>query len=182
MRACPSPAPGLLVALSFAGCSEDPDFLDPDVVHDLARASGTAEGFDLSGQYITMADPLDCGCQGMLGPGLSLCSTIPPGQTTPVTVIQSDGFIVFRVATDTFTGPVEDDGTFSVGAIVDVTSGTMGLELVARMDGAFGSPDVVPVELEGELWWRAKGESIDATGEPTRVDCTEHLEVTGLRY
>ncbi len=170
-----------IAGMVLVGCSEGPGFLDPDVVHDLARAYGTAEGFALSGQYLARADPVDCGCEGMLGSGLSVCGTLPAGASVPLTVVQSDGAILLRVATDAFTGPVDDDGTFAAGALVNIESGGLGLRLVARMDGTFGDPDRVPVALEGELWWRVEGEMLDADGEPARVDCTEHLQVTALR-
>ena len=172
-----------------SGCQETPGELDPEVVHDLSRRPGDAEGLDLTGAYAGQITLLECGCPELDGlEGLSICHGM--GGLKPEAgdsgflmfeVVQTDGILMMRVEDLSLTGPVDDDGAFAVGGVFDMTTIATTGKIVTRVDGNF-DPDSNRNRLEADAAVRITGEAAVAHGaldDRTSIDCVERYEIEG---
>lgn len=191
----------LAVATGPVGCYEGFDPMDPQVLAEVARSRGDAEGIALSGVYAGNAETLECGCEQLESTGvLSLCMLVAqlPGETAPpLTVVQADGTvqILLRPAVldddddddvfiPTLYGPLDTDGRLSAAGTIQADGLVAQGQVLARLDGTL-APDDTVTALEVEYQQRtlvqvfetADGLKVIGTGdlEVQDIDCRERI-------
>lgn len=182
----------MVVATAASACAEPAGALDPDVVHDLSRTPGDAAGSDHSGVYEGQLIIESCGCPnlGTLD-GFSVCRGVAPFATmegdrvfAAVYVVHTDGILLVEVDGIALTGGIDGDGTFSVGALFDMTTLVTSGDIVTRLDGDFDPADNFRA-FEGRLQTRLHGDAaapgLDELGQRTRFDCVETLMLEARR-
>lgn len=163
-----------LALLVLGACPEDqpPDDLDPEVVADVARAGGDAEGDAWSGEYDLQSEPGACDCPTRMG--FDLCALFDVfGATGRVT--HAEGYLTLvslSSASFGLSGAVDRDGSFELAAIYGLDSLLSSGSVYARMPGAFADER----SFTGELRYRLLGE---LPGGP--VDCRAAFSVAGQR-
>jgi hypothetical protein len=166
-----------------AACQGEPGELDRDVVHDLSRTRGEARGTERTGRYFVRILHDSCPCSDLDAAPIMVPSICAPhlasGQGSDVDVVESDGFLLVRVpGIGALTGPIEPDGGFSVGAVVDLRSPVSNGAAVLRGDGTFHDAGFAP----GELYttWRLTGilrRRVVAEYDDETTDCTEQVSI-----
>jgi hypothetical protein len=164
---------GLALALLVAsGCAEDDGPLARDTVASLARTPGDAIGYGRTGIYDATLSDAECDCPVVtldLVGSASLCTLdIQMQMSRSLGIAQNDGIMVLRVDPVELSGPLDQDGTFAIGAVDSLTLlGGSGVR-VSRIDGEFDDAGV----LLGEYRRRIDGDFAEAT-----VDCEESFSV-----
>lgn len=180
-----------VLALALTSCQETPGELDPQVVHDLSRQPGDGLDLDLTGTYSGQITIVECGCPELDAlTDRTLCNGIggivpEVGQTGFVSfeVVQTDGILMLRLETLSLTGPIYEDGEFSVGGLFDMTTAVSTGNIVSRIDGTF-DVDSNRNDLEALAQVRLKGDAafdIDSMDDRTSLDCVERYEIVGSR-
>ena len=178
-------------ALACKGDGFDP--LDPDLIGDLGNDQGDAEGDDYTGLFATTLSPLDCDCPKLypddfpdLGAGLGLdpddvidpCAQLAIfyGVDTPaggqVEIVQADGLLIWESWLPPLSGPVDADGSFSVGGSEDFSESFVEARLVSRVDAQYSSPDA----FLGVMQQRIIAKLLDRS-----VDCRSTHQIDGSR-
>ena len=179
------------VAALTVGCQETPGELDPEVVHDLARQPGDGLDLDLTGTYSGQITIAECGCPEIDAlKERSLCNGIDGvnpevGSSGFVAfeVVQTDGILMLRLDPLSLTGPIFEDGEFSVGGLFDMTTAFSTGSIVSRMDGTFDI-DSNRNDLEALAQVRFSGDAafdIESMDDRTSLDCVERYEIVGSR-
>ena len=180
-----------LASTISTGCRETPGELDPQVVHDLSRQPGDSEDLDLTGTYSGQITIAECGCPEIEAlKERSLCNGIDGvnpevGQSGFVSfeVVQTDGILMLRLDPLSLTGPIYEDGNFSVGGLFDMTTALSTGNIVSRMDGTFDL-DSNRRDIEALAQVRFNGDAafdIESTDDRTSLDCVERYEIVGSR-
>jgi hypothetical protein len=185
---------GIALAFGLVACQGDGfDPLDPDHIGDLGNDQGDAQGDAFSGRFAIALSPLDCDCPKLypedfpdLGAGLGIDpdDVIDPcgqlaifyGADTPagsqVDVVQVDGLLVWESWLPPLSGPVDSDGTFSVGGSEDFSETFVEARLVSRVDAEYSNPDA----FLGVMQQRIIAKLLDRS-----VDCRSTHQVEGTR-
>jgi hypothetical protein len=164
-----------LAVLVASGCSEDDGPLARDTVASLARTPGDAIGYGRTGIYDARLSDAECDCPvvtlDLIG-SASLCTLdIAMQMNRSIGIAQNDGVMVLRVDPVELSGPLDQDGTFSIGAVDSLTLlGGSGVR-VSRIDGEFDENGI----LLGEYRQRIDGDFAEAT-----VDCEESFSVEAV--
>jgi hypothetical protein len=180
--------------LAAGACKNDPfDPLDPDNIGDLGNDMGDAKGEGYSGKFALELTPLDCDCPPLfpedfenLGAGLGLepgdtidpCSQIAifygsdAEAVTQAELVQADGLLAFTDWLPPLSGPVDADGSFSVGGYEDFSETFVDAAMVVRIDGEFGNID----GFFGVLQQRVIANLLDRS-----VDCRSTHQIDGVR-
>lgn len=163
------------------GCEDDPGDLDRDVVSDLSRDHGDALGTSRSGTYDVIIRSEMCTCPDFQTGDLEGSSPCALLELTGgavgglVDVVETDGLLLMRVQGFSLTGPIDDDGGFVAGAVLDLTSPLgEGAEIV-RADGNF-EPRQATWAFAATLRRRLVGNLLEDS-----VDCTERFTLEGSR-
>jgi hypothetical protein len=171
------PALALLVVLAgelaCAGESEvDP--LDPELIHELSLARGSAVGMAHSGLWAFEFEAETCDCPSVEvgGQTQDLCE-LAPFVPDELQIIHTDGILAMAIDPITLTGAVESDGTFVVASRYDASTLLGPLESLARIDGQF---DASSTHADGTVAQRLLGE---LAGEP--LDCRQTGSFTATR-
>lgn len=163
-----------------AGCAEADDDLDSDVVNALAVTEGNALGFDRTGDYTASLTELECsGCVGLLELApYSACALTAAGSipaTIAISALQTDGVLLLGYDGTATTGPLDADGAFAVGAVVDLSTPVSDGHAVMRIDGEF-LPDAEPDRFDAEIRRRITGRA-----ESNRIDCFERFALEAYK-
>lgn len=131
----------LTVSAACGSGSESIDPLDPELVHELTRAQGTASGDARSGIFELQfsIDTCDCPILEVERQTIDLC-TISSGTFTSE-LNEGSGALAISTQAGLFTGAIELDDSFVVAGITDLTTLAGPLESLRRMDGQFSSDD-----------------------------------------
>ena len=126
-----------------AGCgdgSEPIDPLDPELIHELAVAQGSASGDAHTGSYelALMLDSCDCPSVEYQGQSIDLCM-ISGLETIAAELGEGSGALAISTEFGLFTGAIEANGSFVVAGINDLSTLVGPLESVHRMDGKFST-------------------------------------------
>jgi len=145
------------------GCHEELDPLDPEVLAEVARTRGDAQGIERSGIYVGMFETLECGCSGVdAAYDLSLCTAVerledlglPPW--LQLELVQADGSVRIQALgladffeaeaslLPSFYGPLHSDGRLSVAGVLQIDALVASGSVLGRIDGTS--------ELEPEGW------------------------------
>ena len=158
--------------LALAACEGDPDPLDVDVLQQLARTQGDAEGDAFAGLYF-MVGERESGCDCPEVQGFDLCVVLSLGAgVVPAQAAQYDGLLVLDLAqTVAYIGGVDRGGDFAVAAILDASLVAATGDLHSRIDGAFTDQG-----FTGALQNRLVGTYL---GDP--IDCRARVALTATR-
>ena len=161
--------------------------MDPEVVAELARTPGDAEGYGYTGTIDGVLEEVDCPCLSDAAiEALSLCTVT--GLTTSgrisgqIDAVQTDGYIVVGLDRFVITGGLWDNGTISAGSVSNLTSVVSKGYVITRADGELVENADGRPELELDIQHRITGElflSLDPD-VPESIDCTERLHATGV--
>lgn len=176
--------------LLVSACQDAPGELDRDVVNDLSRTRGDAAGTARTGRYLVRVRAESCECPIYEATPLAWASACAPllalgGEIVEdAEIVESDGFLLVRLPTiGVLTGPIEQDGEFSVGGVIDLSSPVSRGAIIVRGDGSFLDTHVPPPDepytrwaMEGLLQRRLVGELLEET-----TDCTEQLFIEDAR-
>lgn len=183
------------LALScWLGCSAQPEPgpLDAGVVSAMSLEQGDAEGLTLSGTYVVTFEEIDCGCDQDDLVGFSTCvalgvSTLFPQGAGLLRFVQGDGRLsVLSEAANVgpLIGPLDQDGTFSGGIVLDVVSVIRG-ELVTRIDGEFDELASEEPTVSGTIRYRADAvvtqQNLAGEFNETRLNCIDEVSFEGIR-
>lgn len=198
-------AAALAAIVGVGGCYDGVDPLDPEVLAEVARSRGDAQGFERSGIYAGTVEVLECSCDSTLmdaGLDVSLCLSfdqlemagLPP--TLDLEIVQADGTVRVRplafatvITADSqllpvFYGPLHADGRLSA-------AGVLQSDVVAAQGQVLGRVDGTLERVDGQ--WGLVAEyrqryavdfitqpdvldvAIDDEGTRTSVDCRERL-------
>ena len=168
-------AAGLIALALASGCADEHGPLHPDTVLELARTKGDARGYAKTATYDAMLTPGSCDCPAVMF-GLdafgSLCTLqLVPEAFVTLEVVQNDGTLLVQFEPFELVGPLDDDGTFSLGALDRLQAFETGYR-AARIDGAFEDTDL----FVGEF-----AQHYDAKALEQSVDCTERFGVEAIR-
>jgi len=166
----------LLLAAPSIACASDGGPLDADTVAALVRTPGSAEGYARSGLYDATLVPESCDCPAVTGMALCLLAAVPEAFAS-LEIVQSDGHLLVPVELTELVGPLDDDGTFSVGAVDDLTNALVDGHHVARLDGEFDEDG----DFTGDFGHRYQATFVGPMAEEQEVDCTERFTVEALR-
>jgi len=184
-----------LVLAFFPACAEDLAPLDPEVLAEITRTRGDAEGIELSGLYTGVFEPLECGCEDTELPvAFTLCETIDiapisTGSMLNVEVIQADGSV--RITTfpglnndslglprvPTLYGPLMADGRVSAAGVVQADAVLLTGQFLSRVDGTL---DEEGLELELQQRLAVSGNLtpiLDGPRATQSVDCSERISM-----
>lgn len=125
----------LALFITLSACAGEPDPLDEGELQRLARAQGDARGDGFAGLYLLSSDPGDCDCPEI--DGVDLCRTLSLGEgVIPVALSQHDGLLVIDLGSIVaYIGGVDQDGAFTVAAILNAGLVAATGELLSRIDG-----------------------------------------------
>jgi hypothetical protein len=166
----------LVGALALAiGCADDPGPLDPATIAELARTKGDAHGYGRTATYDAMLTPDSCDCPAIDFPiemvgSLCVLQLVPEAFVT-IQIVQNDGTLLLEFEPFELVGPIDQDGTFSLGAIDEISVFESGRR-TARLDGSFEDIDL----LVGEFAQHYDAKTLDQT-----FDCTERFSVEAIR-
>lgn len=144
-----------------AGSEDDP--LDVERVRELARDQGSANTDAHTGYHTLLLSMASCDCPRIeyQGQTLDLCTIQTIGAVT-AELGEADGMLAMSTPLGLFTGAIEQDGSFVVAGITDLSTLAGPLEWVRRFDGEFASDG----SAEGWAGQRLIGELPDR-----RIDC-----------
>ncbi len=182
-----------LICMATPGCYDGFDPLDPEVLAEIARERGDADGIGKTGVYRGTFDPIDCGCtQLVIGFDVSLCALISTAtgftDNLDVEVIQADGTV--RITTlplsfngntaeplllPTLYGPLDSDGTIAAGGVVQADSIVVGGQVYGRMDGT-----LVGETLEVDYRQRVVVDVLGGADERAPIDSIDCRERIGM--
>jgi hypothetical protein len=153
----------LTAAIVAPGCRDEVDPLDPEVLAELARSRGDAQGIDRSGIYVGTFEVLHCGCGEIDTPyDVSLCTAaenLPFGAPPllQLELVQADGSVRIQalalgdffeseaVLLPVFYGPLQADGRLSAGGVLQADALLVQGQVLGRIDGIS--------EFDDELGW-----------------------------
>ncbi len=190
----------LLVLLT--GCYDGYDPLDPDLLAQIARSRGDAEGFERSGYYSGTYETIECGCEEYTSArALSLCFQVEQADqfglqsAFPIQIVQADGTVRLLPAVEgdgfsngpllpTFYGPLSADGTLQAAGILEADELVFVGRVLARIDGTFegsGTEGTLRGEYQQRYILDFIGLDVDLidVGQPATpdsVDCREVIE------
>jgi hypothetical protein len=151
----------LPVALAGAatGCYQGFDPLDPEVLAEVARARGDAQGFEHSGIYVGNFEALECGCAELEARvNVSLCTLIESanmiglGMGLDVELVQADGSVRIEALSlagffeeqapllPLLYGPLHADGRIAVAGVLQADALVVKGQVLARIDGTLDGP------------------------------------------
>ena len=190
-----------MAALVLLGCHEDLDPLDPEVLAEVARSRGDAQGFARSGVYVGTFELHECGCGNVDSRfDVSLCTTIerieelglPP--VLELELVQADGTVriealglgnFFEEQTPllpAFYGPLHADGRLAAAGVLQADALAVEGQVLGRIDG---TSELVAGEwaLVAEYQQRYAVDFITAPdvldigveGDSLSVDCRERI-------
>lgn len=195
----------LAAIFTVGGCYEGFDPLDPEVLAEVARTRGDAQGFDRSGIYVGRADVLECGCDGALtslGGGGSLCQSLESLEMAGIDpvldmeLVQADGTVRVRALAfgglfesettllPSFYGPLHADGRLSAAGVLQADLVAAQGQVLGRVDGTLELVNgqwtlVGEYQQRYELDFIAQPDVLDAAfdeqGTVTSVDCRERM-------
>jgi hypothetical protein len=194
-----------LAALAATGCPEDPDPLDPEVLTELARSRGDAQGIEHTGVYQGTFEVLECGCSELDVPfNPSLCASIEAAEAiglprvAELELVQADGTVRLRALglgdffeeqaslLPVFYGPLQADGRFSAAGVLEADALAVQGRVLGRIDGVIEPSDEV-WSLVGEYQQRYAVDlfaspdvldvGIDDSTSVQSVDCRERIAV-----
>lgn len=157
---------GVLTCTLTLACAAESEIdpLDPEQIHELSLARGSAIGDAHGGpwQFEFESDACDCPSIELDGETQDLCELIQfvPGE---LQVTHADGILAIPIGPITLTGAIESDGTFVVASQYDASTLLGPLESLARIDGQF---DADSTHADGSVAQRLIG---DLAGEA--LDC-----------
>jgi len=190
------------LALAAPGCYDGYDPLAPEVLAEVMRSRGDAQGFERSGVYEGSVEPLDCGCTDLDG-GLtvSLCTALDDAAAfglanLQLELVQAEGSVRLRALglggffeaqaplLPVFYGPLHADGSMSAAGVIEADVLAVQGQVLARIDGT--------IERDGDEWHLVADyqqryvvelvvppDALDvgiAEGEEGRaIDCREHI-------
>jgi hypothetical protein len=167
---------GVLTCTLALACADEPqiDPLDPELIHELSLARGSASGNLHDGLWQFEFELEDCDCPSVEldGQTQDLCALavfIPDA----LQVTHTDGLLVIPIGPATTTGAIENDGTFVVASRHDASTLLGPLSSLARIDGQF---DAASTHANGSVAQRLLGE---LAGEP--LDCRQSGSFTATR-
>jgi hypothetical protein len=136
------------------GCYQGSDPLDPEVLAEVARSRGDAQGFEHSGVYVGTFEALECGCGGIDARfDVSLCALIDDAAALgfddglDMELIQADGSVrIEALALAGFFeqqaallpllyGPLQADGRISSAGVLQADAIAVQGQVLARLDG-----------------------------------------------
>lgn len=141
-------------ALALPGCYEGFDPLDPEVLAEVARSRGDAQGFERSGVYVGTFEVHECGCGEVDSRfDVSLCTTIerieelglPP--VLELELVQADGTVRIEalglgdffeqqaLLLPVFYGPLHADGRLSAAGVLQADAIAVQGQVLGRIDG-----------------------------------------------
>jgi len=167
---------GLVGAVAIASaCADDPGPLHPETIAELARSKGDARGYGKSATYDATLTPGSCDCPAVMFPvdafgSLCLLQLVPQAFVT-VDVVQTDGTLLVEFEPFELVGPIDQDGTFALGALDGLPSFVTG-QRTARLDGSFEDTDL----FVGEFAQHYDAQLIDQ-----EIDCTERFGIEAIR-
>lgn len=170
-------ASGLLCA---PGCGDEAGPLDRETVAALARTRGDAQGTSHTGNWAVRFEVTSCTCPAdtmvCIDPALQEILTGYPR------LIEGDGLLVVSafdsglfgatVVPAELSGPIDADGTFSVGSVGAGFGLLVELLTIARLDGSFDGDDA----FTGVFAQRIEGTLAEA-----KLDCTIELQYDATR-
>lgn len=167
----------LLALVLLGACGAEPDPLDPEVIDDVAKSGGDAEGDARSGTYrIAATTTRACDCQEVQGIDLCDASLTQLGDGSSVVLTQTDGYLLLEPANApvplALTGSLDAAGAFDLGGLYDLSSVLGEGDLVTRLTGEFSGDDRFTALLRTRVSGTLDGES---------VDCRTEVDVTGER-
>ncbi len=169
-----------VIAVGLLACDEDNGPLDRPTLAALARERGDAFGGAHTGTWLLTLDRTECTCTGEAA--VLACLSNPP---TTLRLVEGDGVVAVGLAfADVmsggveFTGPIDEDGSFSAALVSSIVAVQGQLRLLARIDAV---TDLEPAgggqaTMDGRLRVRMAG----GVGE-IAVDCGSEFEIEGLR-
>lgn len=168
----------VMVALALAGCGEENGPLDPTTIAALSRTRGDALGVTHTGIWAVRFEVVACTCP--VSADLCFDPALLNLISAYAQVVEGDGFLTMSVdSAETqlafgaeLSGPINADGTASVGFVDNGFALNAELLVLGRMDGEFDGPDA----FSGFFQQRAKGQY----GENT-VDCGADLDIDAER-
>lgn len=169
-------AAAVVTLAALVGCGSDDGPLDADTVAGLVRTPGSAEGYARTGLYDATLLPESCDCPAVTGMTLCLLAAVPEAFAS-LDIVQSDGSLVVPIEIYELVGPLQDDGTFTVGAVDDLTNALVDGRHIARFDGEFAEDG----GFAGDFAHRYQATFIDTMLEEREVDCTERFTVEAVR-
>lgn len=141
-------------ALALPGCYEGFDPLDPEVLAEVARSRGDAQGFERSGVYVGTFEVHECGCGEVDSRfDVSLCTTIerieelglPP--VLELELVQADGTVRIEalglgdffeeqaLLLPVFYGPLHADGRLAAAGVLQADAIAVQGQVLGRIDG-----------------------------------------------
>ena len=188
-----------LVLAALPGCYDGADPLDPQLLAEIARSRGDAEGISLSGFYRGEFEKIDCGCEDIpRAQQASLCTLIDNaglfgmGGLFAVEVVQADGTLRIRPEVQdllsgeflapTLYGPVSAEGDVVVAGVLRADALLVQGQVLGRADGTLTGPPGASV-LEVDYQQRSTLDVITSDGGPDReisngvetIDCRERI-------
>lgn len=160
----------IVLGLGPAGCYEGFDPLDAEVLAEVARGRGDAEGFERSGIYGGTFEALECGCDSLdQSIDVSLCNLLDLAASVGfedglgMEVVQADGSA--RVEALALTGllgldddslflpllygSLQADGSLSAAGVLQADAIIARGQVLARVDGTLdGEPGAWRLQLE----------------------------------
>ncbi len=180
-----------LVALWAPACYDGFDPLDPDVLAEIARQRGDAQGLAGTGLYVGPFEPLECGCGNLIaGVQVSLCDAIDllSGFTNrlELELIQADGTVRAQplpmgleggapMLVPTLYGPLDSEGNISAAGVLQADNIVVRGQVYGRLDGT-----LVDGVLEVEYQQRTVADTLGGTDQIPidSVDCRERIGMT----
>ncbi len=169
-------ASGLLCA---PGCGDEAGPLDRETVAALARTQGDAQGTSHTGNWEVRFEVTSCSC-----PANTMVCIDPALQDVLAgyaRLIEGDGLLVVSASESEMfglgpfaelSGPIDADGTFSVGSVGAGFGLLVELLTIARLDGSFDGDDA----FTGVFAQRIEG-----TLDETKLDCATELQLDATR-
>lgn len=193
----------LAMMLGASGCYDGFDPLDPEVLVEIARSHGDAEGTDRSGIYFGTVEVIECGCLDVgAAADVSLCVRLEQVQalgvvtSTEIELVQADGTARLRAEglgqavegadalVPVFYGPLDADGRISVAGIVQADALAVRGQVLGRIDGTL-EPEGTSWRLDADYQLRYLVDlvaqpdvlDLDVEGQALSVDCRERLHL-----
>ncbi len=191
-----------LVLVALPGCYDGTDPLDPDLLAEIARTRGDADGIALSGLYRGEFEKIDCGCEDVpSAQQLSLCTIIDNaglfgmGGLFEVEVVQADGTlrihpetaqgaVTTEILLPTLYGPLNGEGDVVVAGILRADALLLEGRVLGRADGTLtGAPGESVLELDYQqrntldVIQSEDGSGRDVAPRIETVDCRERISM-----
>lgn len=121
-------------------CAEEPGPLDREVVAEIARSRGDAQGGERTGSYYASFDVGACDCPADITLPLCLSQEFADTFDLELRVVEGDGFLTMTMVDSELlllSGAIDEDGTATLGSVVIGFGYSTNLVVIGRLDGEF---------------------------------------------